>query len=119
MQTDTTTTKTTETQCPKCSSTLQDFSVNFNCKMLMCENVKVWKKIHFIFLFSSLYIQMRSRSMLDLTVSFFIINIIDSSVHTHLINLQQTHLSSKITLYPKMKNRIKKNTYDHTNLHLV
>ncbi|KAI7858299.1 hypothetical protein BDC45DRAFT_499311 [Circinella umbellata] len=40
MQTDTTTTKTTETQCPKCSSTLQDFSVNFNCKMLMCENVK-------------------------------------------------------------------------------
>ena len=45
--------------------------------------------------------------------------VIDYSVHTLLINLQQTHLSSKITLYPRRKDRIKKKTYDRLNLHLV
>ncbi|KAI9244574.1 hypothetical protein BDA99DRAFT_566199 [Phascolomyces articulosus] len=41
MQTDTTTTtKKTTTPCPKCASALQDFSVNFSYKVLMCENVK-------------------------------------------------------------------------------
>ncbi|KAI9494903.1 hypothetical protein BDB00DRAFT_277836 [Zychaea mexicana] len=26
--------------CPKCSSALQTFSINFNCKVIMCQNVK-------------------------------------------------------------------------------